>query len=254
MLTKRQMLEALDGLLNKCEAIHSDFRKDHVTWTPSFASWLKAAESTIEVIFGSRSAALTSFQRIYFLPPPGTQNAEATHAKLLWFDSGLRYAHASLVGLHYSVEKLANENPTSSNPNIFISHGGPTRTHVDATKDLLKELGLSPVVVCDLPNYNMSLNEKVLHYMRLCAGAVILATVEDETTTREERARPNVENEVGALQTSPSIANRIVYLKEPEVQFASNYKEKAWIPFQKETVETAFVHVIRELRAFGFLT
>lgn len=253
MLTKQQMLEALDGLLEECEILASLFRDDQVPWTPKFVVWLKAAESTIEAIFGSRSAALASFLRIYFVPPPGTENVEDAHTKLVWFDSGLRYAYTSLIGLRYSVEKLANENRASSNPYIFVSHGGPTRTHVDATKDLLIALGLSPIVVSDLPNYNMSLNEKVLYYMGLCAGAIILATVEDETVTREERTRPNVENEVGSLQTSPNIGKRIVYLKEPEVQFASNYKEKVWIPFKKETVETAFVKVIRELRAFRLL-
>ena len=257
MLNKQQMLDAIDGLLRECETLHAAFLQNYRTWTPEFSSCLKASESTVEAIFGVNSNALQSFKSIYFLPPLGTQHqnkSEEAQAQLVWFDSGLRYAHATLTGFRYSVERLAVENPVSSNPYIFISHGGATRIHIDGVKELLIALGLSPVVVADLPNLNMSINDKVLYYMGLCAGAIVLATVEDETTAKEKRARPNVENEIGSLQVSTNIANRIVYLKEPDVLFASNYREKVWIPFQKENVESSFVQIIRELRAFGFTT
>ncbi len=62
--------------------------------------------------------------------------------------------------------------------------------------------------------------------MNLCTEAVALASVEDETVTNEQRTRPNVENEIGMLQTAENIGSRITYLKEPNVVFASNYKRK----------------------------
>ncbi len=141
---------------------------------------------------------------------------------MTWFDSGLRYAHASLVGYRYSVERLATEEPARGTPYIFVSHGGPTRTHVYLVRDFLVALGLGPVIVRDLPNLNLSVNEKVRYYMGLCTGAIALATVEDETTAHEQRTRPNVENEIGMLQTAQNIGSRIMYLKEPGVTFASN--------------------------------
>lgn len=103
-----------------------------------------------------------------------------------------------------------------------------------------------------MPNLNLSLNEKIRFYMALCTGGIALATVEDETVASEQRARPNVENEIGMLQTAPNIGSRIIYLKEPGVAFASNYQEKVWIPFTKERVQDALVDVAKELRAFGF--
>ena len=56
--------------------------------------------------------------------------------------------------------------------------------------------------------------------MALCTGAIALATVEDETTAGDLRARPNVENEIGMLQMAPNVGSRIIYLKEPGVAFA----------------------------------
>ena len=90
--------------------------------------------------------------------------------------------------------------------------------------------------------------------MRLCTGAIALATAEDETTAEEKRAKPNVENEIGMLQTSPNIGSRIIYLKEPAVKFASNYAEKVWMSFDKDQVQNTFIDIAKELRAFGFLS
>ncbi len=256
MLSKPQMLAALDGLVDEAGRLHSVFLKDLATWTPGFAVWLKAAESTVEAIFGTHSQALASFRSVYFLPPPGEAYAnelEEQKAKVTWFGSGLRYAQVTLVGYRYSVDRLAPEEPARPTPYIFIAHGGPTLTHVNLVRDFLMALGLVGIVVRDMPNLNLSANEKVRRYMGLCAGAIALATQEDETTAAEGRVRPNVENEIGMMQTAPNIGERIIYLKEDGVKFASNYAEKVWISFSKDRVQDAFISIARELRAFGFL-
>ena len=256
MLTKQQMLSALDGLIAEAERLHAIFLTHYQPWSTDFAAWLKASESSVEAIFGSASDALMSFKGIYFFPPPGQTFAndfERVKAELTWFDSGLRFAHATLIGYRYSAERLAVEEPVRTTPYIFISHGGPTLTHVHGVRDFLTALGLGQVVVGDMPNLNLSVNEKVRYYMAVCTGAIALATVEDETTAHEHRARPNVENEIGMLQLAPNIGSRIVYLKEEDVQFASNYQEKVWIPFVKERVQDTFIALAKELRAFGFV-
>lgn len=256
MLTKQQMLAALDGLIDEANRLYKQFLTDLRTWTPEFAAWLKASESTIEAIFGSSSHALASFKQIYFIPPPSevyTNELEQTKARLTWFESGLRFAQTTLVGYRYSVDRLAQDAPARSTPNVFIAHGGPSRLHVERIRDFLSALGLQPIVVEDMPNMNLSLNEKVRFYMSLCTAGIALATVEDETTAAEQRTRPNVENEIGMMQTSDNIGARIVYMKEPGVQFASNYAEKVWIPFERDAVERAFTPLALELRAFGLL-
>lgn len=255
MLTKQQMLAALDGLIGEAERLEDVFLRDFLPWSSDFAVWLKASESTVEAIFGSTSNAFLSFKSIYFLPPPGdvANDIERRKAELTWFNSGLRFAQVTLIGYRYSVERLAAEEPARTTPYIFISHGGPTLAHVYLVRDFLAALGLAPVVVRDMPNLNLSVNEKVRFYMALCTGGIALATVEDETTAQEQRARPNVENEIGMLQVAQNIGSRIIYLKEEAVQFATNYIEKVWIPFSKERVQDAFVDLAKELRAFGFI-
>lgn len=254
MLTKQQMVDALDGLIAANEELQSEFARTLAPWSPEFAVWLKASESTVEGIFGSESQALRSFSGIYFQPPPWQQFAndlEKRNAELAWFASGLGYARVTLIGYRYSVDRLADDFANRPTPYIFISHGGPSLGHVNATRDFLSALGMAPIVVRDLPNLNFSVNEKVRHYMGICSGAIALATAEDETTAAETRARPNVENEIGMLQTAENIGGRIIYLKEDGVRFASNYAEKVWIPFSKERVQDAFTAIAKELRGFG---
>lgn len=257
MLSKQQMLDALDGLIDQVGQLRTVFLADLATWTPDFVVWLKAAESTVEVIFGSDSDALRTFKGIYFTPPAGgtyANDLEQLKAQLTWYESGLRYARDSLVGYRYAVDRFATDEPTRPTPYIFLSHGGPTLEHVNKIRDFLEAVGLVGIIVQDMPNLNFSIHEKVRFYLSICAAGIALATVEDETTAAELRARPNVENEIGLMQAAPNIGGRIIYLREPKVQFASNYSEKVWIPFERAAIEQAFTPVARDLRAFGFFT
>src|SRR4051812_32290117 len=106
------MLDALDGLITAVEGLQVQFLDNLQPWTPQFVVWLKAAESTVETVFGSRSEAYLRFQAIHFQPPPEEQHAnemEAEKAKLLWFHSGLDFAKATLIGFRYSVGRLATD-------------------------------------------------------------------------------------------------------------------------------------------------
>lgn len=114
MLTKPQMLAALDGVIAEAERLHAEFLTRMLPWTPDFVVWLKATESTVEAIFGSASDALSSFKNIFFLPPPweqGVTEIERRKAEITWFDSGRRFAHGALIGYRYSVQRLAVEEP-----------------------------------------------------------------------------------------------------------------------------------------------
>ena len=257
-LPKARMLAALDALIQEGAQLHEQFLKDLNTWTIHFVAWEKACESTLEAIYGSQADALQEFKRVYFLPPPtevyANENEKAT-GELVWFESGIRYAVVMLTGYRYSIERLLPPDvPQRIRYNVLISHGGPTMTHVNAVSELIETLGLSPVVVSRMPNLNLSLNQKVMAYLSICAAGIALATEEDEVTAiAEKRPRPNVEHEVGLMQSAPSIDGRIIYCKEPGVKFASNYSEKVWIGFEKERVQDAFIPILRELRAFGLL-
>lgn len=181
---------------------------------------------------------------------------ERKAGELVWFDSGLEYAIAILLGYAYSIDRLLppDTTPPRTPYNIFISHGGATMTHVDAVAEMLEAVGLSPVIVARRPSMNLSLNQKVLVYLGVCSAGIALATVEDEEEAAGlGRPRPNVEHEIGLMQAASNIASRIIYCKESKVKFASNYAEKVWIPFAKEQARNSFVQILRELHAFGLL-
>jgi len=193
MLTKQQMLGALNSLINDGNTIYNQFLSDLQLWSPTFVAWMKGCESTIEAIYGHGSDALNSFRSIYYTPPTTEtylNEAEKTNANLIWYASGLNYAVNTLVGFRYSLERLLPDEPRRPNRFVFISHGGPFRTHVDATCELIKAMGLSPVVVSDMPNLGLSINEKVRFYMGLCGSAIVLATVEDETAAKKNALVP----------------------------------------------------------------
>jgi hypothetical protein len=253
-LTKEQMTGALATLITDGHEVRNKFLKDFLPWTPEFVIWLKGCESTIEAIYSAGSEALRTFKGIYFVPPPDETYADAAarrQGELVWYENGLRYALFTISGMLYSLDRLLPATPARSSYSIFISHGGPTMVHVDAVAELLQTVGLQPVVVAKLPNMNMSVNEKVLGYLKTCVAGIALATEEDEiVATNEKRPRPNVENEIGMLQAAPNIQNRIVYCKEAGVKFASNYAEKVWITFAKERAQDVFVAILKELRAF----
>jgi hypothetical protein len=254
--SKAQMIAALDALIARGKDIRASFQRVPVPFNGDFVAWFTECLSTLEAIYGTNSDAINSFRVILFAPPVlgvYPNETERQRAAWVWFDNGLWYAINSLIGRRTSLQRLLPEEVSRANQNVFISHGGPTQTHVDLVVALLEAVGLVPVVVMNRPNLGMSVNEKVHHYMRLCDSAVVLATEEDETTVHEGRARPNVENEVGMLQALPRINGRIVYMKEPGVKLASNYQEKAWIPFTKIRIQDAFVPLLVELREFGVL-
>jgi len=254
VVNKQHLLNALDSLIEEGRSISDQFVIDLVTWPATFPAWQKACESTLELVYGSGSNALFSFRAIQFFPPASqsfANDAERDKANLIWFNSGLQYSIRTLTGYRYSIE-LLSDGLGRPNKNVFVSHGGPTRTHVDTLRDLLIAIGLQPFIVADQPNMNLSVNEKVRWYMDVCDSAVVLATAEDEVVAAaEKRAKPNVENEIGLLQASQYVGNRIAYLKESEVKFASNYSEKVWIEFRKESLQDSFVELLRELNAFG---
>jgi predicted nucleotide-binding protein len=135
--------------------------------------------------------------------------------------------------------------------NVFLSHGGPSFVHVRAVSDLLNALDLVPVIAQELPSFGLSVHEKVQGWMRICRSAIVLATADEQLDNENSRTRPNIEHEIGMLQTSSAIQNRVVYLKEPSVHFPSNYAEKVWIPFNRACIQEAFPALITELRGFA---
>ena len=131
--------------------------------------------------------------------------------------------------------------------NVFISHGGGFMGHVERLAELLPFANFSPVVAKLQPDsLSPTVNQKVQNCARLCRFAVVLAT---EDTAKPGKTRDNIVHEIGMLQAMKNIGNRIIYMKEPGVELASNYRDKIWINFRKSRIQDSFLRLLRELKA-----
>jgi predicted nucleotide-binding protein len=172
---------------------------------------------------------------------------QSCQLRLAEYDAYITTTRAALRT--FKRKSVAFEHPFTKN--VFITHAGPEMRAVEDLGELVDALGLNPVVCIQMPNLGLSVNDKVHKYMRICGSAIVLATAEEPDLAQTTRTRPNVEHEIGMLQALPNIGNRIVYMKEPNVQSPSNYSEKVWIPFDRDRISESFVPLIQELRAFG---
>ena len=167
-------------------------------------------------------------------------------------NSGTRlisYLEAVLVSTFSESHKFSKRVITPAN--IFISHGKESEA-LNLLNNFIRAIGLIPVIVMEQPSQGMSLDDKVIAYMRTCAAAIILATGDDKVEGSEYlQPRQNVIHEIGIAQQV--LTNRITYLLEEGTEFPSNIAPKVYERFFKDNLSKAFIAIVRDLRAFGIL-
>jgi len=131
----------------------------------------------------------------------------------------------------------------------FISHG---KESVALTKleEFLRALGIEPLVVKEQPSLDKTLDDKVNYYLSRADFVIILATGDDKVEGKLQ-PRQNVIHEVGLAQNTH--AGKIIYLLEEGTEFPSNIRPKVYEPFKQRNMMNAFLHIAKELRAYGML-
>jgi predicted nucleotide-binding protein len=135
---------------------------------------------------------------------------------------------------------------------VFISHGKGGGA-LEKLEKFITELGITPIVVKDQPNLDRDLDKKVEDCLREADFVIILATGDDELKSKPaiKQPRQNVIHEIGlAQQTHPG---KIIYLLEEGTEFPSNIKPKVYESFARQSMDGAFIAIVRELRELGFL-
>ena len=158
------------------------------------------------------------------------------------------------------LEAILNSEPTEAprsaellvhSANVFISHGRPSQS-LNLLQDFIAALGLKPVIVMEQPSQGMSVDRKVVSYMKSCECAIILATGDDRVGGSScFQPRQNVIHEIGLAQQM--FPNRIMYMLEENTEFPSNIAPKVYERFTKGNLTTAFIAIVRDFRAFGLL-
>jgi hypothetical protein len=136
-------------------------------------------------------------------------------------------------------------------PKAFIAHGGKSEAR-DKLCRFLNAIGVTPLIIEEEPKEGRSVNEQVEYYSEQADCATILGTADDkELKDGKLYPRRNVYIEIGRFQEK--FPKRIIYLLEEGASFPSDISEKLYTPFTKDSMDEAFITIVRELKKFGIL-
>jgi len=251
MLSKTQKIQNFQQLISATDLrIQSTVLRGIPVWD-GFEVWRTACSNAIEIIFGAQHRSFIEFQNIRFSANPGSSLDQQFISHII----GLQIAKEKLQGILYTITVWVEDeviNPIQ--PIAFISHDSRTG-RLQKLRDFLVALGVKPIIIEELPDIGMSINQKVQNYMNMCNVGLALITKADRLEGSDEiRGRPNVDHEIGMMMSTPSIGPRLILLKEKGVSLPTNYSERVYSEFSRLSMDDAFTKIVKNLKAFGFLS
>lgn len=129
---------------------------------------------------------------------------------------------------------------------IFLSHGRSNEWY-KVQSYLEKDLSNLTIELAQQPNIGRTVLQKLDEESNKCNSAIIVMTGDDEFDKGEIRARENVLHEIGFFQGKLGL-DKVVLLHEEGVNIPSNIHGLVYISFPKDTVETTFGALTRELK------
>ena len=125
---------------------------------------------------------------------------------------------------------------------VFIIHGH-SETARGQLKDLLKGLGLNPIVLGDQSDGGMTIIEKFEYYANSCAFALALMTPDDSLVGPDGastiwRARPNVILEIGWFMARLG-RTRVMLLSQGPLEVPSDLQGILYLPFKDSVLEVS---------------
>jgi predicted nucleotide-binding protein len=137
---------------------------------------------------------------------------------------------------------------------IFIAHG-KNKKPLDQLKKILEQFHIPYKVAVEEPNLGRPISGKVREIMHACNCAILIFTSDEEFKDKDGntvwRPSENVVYELGA--TGYLYDNRIVILKEDDVDFPSNFSDIGYISFKHDQLEAKAMDVLKELISFGIV-
>lgn len=137
---------------------------------------------------------------------------------------------------------------------IFVAHGKNTRP-LEQLEKILNRFKVSYKVAEEEANRGRPVGQKVAELMQSCTSGIFIFTADEETTDAQGnkvfRPSDNVVYELGAA--SVLYGEKIVVLKENDVSFASDFKDLAYITFDKDKLDAKAADLMVEFIGLGFL-
>jgi len=137
---------------------------------------------------------------------------------------------------------------------IFVAHG-KNKKPLEQVVKILQDYGIPHTVAVEEANRGRPVSVKVAEEMKKCAAGIFIFTADEKTTDSEGREvwRPsdNVVYELGA--GSVLYGNKIVIFREEGVDFASDFKEIGYIPFETNRLDAKGLDLMKELQSLGII-
>ena len=144
--------------------------------------------------------------------------------------------------------------PTTLGQAIFVAHG-KNKKPLEQLKQILDQFKIPYRVATEEPNLGRPIGSKVKETMQLCNCAILIFTADEEFKdvggNTVWRPSENVAHELGA--SGFLYGNRIVIMKETDVQFPSNFRELGHISFEKDRLDSKAMDILKELIGFGIV-
>ncbi len=137
---------------------------------------------------------------------------------------------------------------------IFIAHG-KNRIPVEQLERILKKFKVPHKIAIEEPNSGRPVGGKVADAMKECTSGIFIFTADEETSDQQGqkvwRPSDNVVYELGAA--SVLYGKKIVIFKESGVDFASDFGDISYIPFEKDRLDSKAADLMLELIQLGFV-
>lgn len=128
------------------------------------------------------------------------------------------------------------------NKNVFIIHGHDSVALLEL-KEFIRKVGLTPVVLKDKPNQNLTIIEKFEKYASTCVYALAILTPDDKQAndlinSEKSRARQNVIMEAGWFMGKLG-RHKVSMLHKGEIELPSDIFGILYLPFNTSIMEVS---------------
>lgn len=155
-------------------------------------------------------------------------------------------------------EVPASPPPAASAPagpkQIFVAHG-KNHKPLSELKAILDQFKIPYKVAVDEPNVGRPISKKVAQLMHECSAGIFIFTADEKFTNAENetifRPSENVVYELGAA--SVLWENKIIILKQKDVNFPSDFKDLGYIEFEEGHLRAHAMALMGELIGLEFI-
>lgn len=137
---------------------------------------------------------------------------------------------------------------------IFVAHG-KNHKPLGELKSILDQFKIPYKVAVDEPNVGRPISKKVAQLMHECSAGIFIFTADEKFTNLESetifRPSENVVYELGAA--SVLWENKIIILKQKDVNFPSDFKDLGYIEFEEGHLHAHAMALMGELIGLEFI-